>query len=70
MPTQPYRFRRCPQCRATFAAGELRPLRLGGGHWHQRGGSLRRCPECGYVAFTQRFGVVGNMERIRYSALN
>lgn len=53
-----YRFRRCPQCRAVFPGGELKPLRFGGGHYHKRGGSLRRCPRCGHVAFTQSFPVV------------
>ena len=55
-----WRFRQCPQCRATFAAGELRPLRYGAGHWHQKGGSLRRCPRCGFVGFTQDFGIVSD----------
>lgn len=50
-----YRFRRCPSCRAVFPGGELKPLRFGPGHWHERGGSLRRCPKCGHVGFTQQF---------------
>ncbi len=53
-----YRFRKCPNCRATFPAGELKPLRYGAGHYHQQGGSLRRCPKCGRTGFTQSFPVV------------
>lgn len=60
MPPEPYRYRRCPQCRSVFPAGHLKVLRLGQGHWHSRGGSLRRCPFCDHVAFTQRFAVVGD----------
>jgi hypothetical protein len=66
-----WRYRRCPECRATFPAGELRPLRYGEGHWHKQGGSLRRCPRCGFVAFTQRFAVVADKRPpASYSMLN
>lgn len=53
-----WRYRRCPSCGGVFPGGDLRPLRLGEGHWHRRGGSLRRCPQCGHVDFTQGFAVV------------
>lgn len=56
--TGPYRYRRCPSCRGVFPAGELRPLRFGAGHWHSKGGSLRRCPKCGKTGFTQSFPTV------------
>lgn len=52
------RFRRCPLCHSVFPGGELKPLRYGEGHWHERGGSLRRCPKCGHKGFTQDFKVV------------
>jgi len=60
MPDKPYRYRRCPQCRAVFPAGQLGVLRYGAGNWRKRGGALRRCAECGHVAFTQDFGVVSD----------
>jgi ribosomal protein S27AE len=53
-----YRHRRCLSCGAVFPAGELKPLRYGGGHWHGRGGSRRKCPNCGRVGFTQEFPIV------------
>src|SRR3972149_11456905 len=53
-----YRFRRCRSCGSVFPGGQLEVLRLGSGHWHQRGGSLRRCPRCGRTGFTQDFPVV------------
>ena len=65
-----WRYRRCPECRAAFPAGELRPLRVGAGHWHKRGGSLRRCPRCAHVGFTQVFVVVSDKRRVSYEALN
>ena len=70
MPSAPYRYRRCPECRATFPGGQLRPLRYGEGHWHSKGGSLRKCPNCSFVSFTQRFSLVGGVGRARYSGMN
>jgi len=58
MSTRPYRFRKCQRCGDTFPAGELKPTRLGTGHWHKQGGSLRRCPSCGHVDFTGEFPIV------------
>lgn len=52
-----YRYRTCKKCGSEFPAGELRPLRYGAGHWHSRGGSLRECPRCGYIGFTQDFPI-------------
>jgi uncharacterized Zn finger protein len=67
----PYRYRRCPECRATFPAGELRVLRYGAGHYHKKGGSLRRCPECGHTGFTQAFVVVADKRQaVSYGMLN
>ncbi len=54
----PYRYRKCPSCGATFPGGELKPVRFGAGHWHEKGGSLRRCPRCGHKGFTQDFKIV------------
>lgn len=53
-----YRYRHCPHCGSVFPGGQLRPLRFGEGHWHKRGGSRRRCPNCGAVGFTQDFPIV------------
>lgn len=53
-----YRYRRCPHCHSVFPGGDLKPLRYGRGHYHQKGGSLRRCPKCGYKGFTQGFAIV------------
>jgi ribosomal protein L34E len=53
-----YRYRRCKHCHATFPGGQLKPLRYGEGHYHKRGGSLRKCPNCGKVGVTQDFPVV------------
>jgi len=51
-------LRSCPVCDSMFPAGKLRVLRYGGGHYHQHGGSLRRCPNCGHKGFTQDFKIV------------
>ena len=51
-------LRRCRECGAVFPAGQLRVLRYGAGHYHDKGGSLRRCPSCGHKGFTQDFPVV------------
>ncbi len=53
-----YRYRRCPRCLSVFPGGQLRVLRYGEGHYHKRGGSLRRCPNCGHKGFTQDFKLV------------
>lgn len=58
MAREVYRYRQCPKCKRTFPAGKLRVLRYGLGHYHERGGSLRKCPYCGRVGFTQDFKVV------------
>ncbi|MBI4332368.1 MAG: hypothetical protein HY673_13930 [Chloroflexi bacterium] len=52
------RYRSCPKCHAVFPGGQLKPLRYGPGHYHKRGGSLRRCPKCGKTGFTQDFPIV------------
>ena len=53
-----YRYRKCPNCHSVFPGGQLKPLRYGEGHYHKKGGSLRRCPNCGRTGFTQQFVVV------------
>jgi len=73
MPTEPYRYRRCPECRSVIAGGDLKPLRYGEGNWRKRGGGLRRCPQCGHIGFTQAFVVVEDkrrQQRLDYGALN
>jgi len=59
----PHRFRRCPQCQEVLRGGQLKPLRYGERHWHDRGGSLRRCPVCGWIGFTQDFRLVHKAKR-------
>jgi len=56
---RPWRYRRCLEI---FPASALRVLRLGSGHWRDRGYSLRECPECGFVAQTRYFPVVRGAE--------
>ena len=58
MARKPWRFRECLSCHAVFAGGQLRPVQFGGGHWHQEGGSLRRCPNCGHQGVTQDFPII------------
>ncbi|MBI2916483.1 MAG: hypothetical protein HYY01_00670 [Chloroflexi bacterium] len=53
-----YSWRRCPRCRSVYPGGRFSVLRYGASHYHQQGSSLRKCPACGYVAFTQKFVVV------------
>lgn len=55
-----WRYRRCPACLSVFPGGQLRPVRYGASHWHEKGGSLRRCPSCGYVIWTSKFEVVAD----------
>jgi len=55
MANKVYRYRRCPKCLGIFPAGQLKIVNYHGNHYHTRGGSLRRCPKCGKVAFTQDF---------------
>lgn len=52
----PWRYRRCPNCRQVFAAGQL--IYLDEGPAWQYGGSLRRRPECGFEGRTADFPVV------------
>jgi len=52
-----WRFRRCPSCRQTFAAGELRAVGRFRGGWRS-GSMLRACPACGHRARTREFLVV------------
>ena len=58
MARQPWCFRQYPSCHTTFPGGQLRPVRFGGGHWHQEGVSLRECPNYGHQGVTQYFPVV------------
>lgn len=37
-----------PDCGAIMRGGQLRSVRYGEGHWHERSGSLRKCPRCGH----------------------
>lgn len=46
-----------------FPASALRVLRLGTGHWREKGFSLRKCPACGHVAQTRHFPVVNQGEQ-------
>jgi len=57
-----YRYRRCPVCRKVMPAGELGIVNYHGSHWHDKGGSMRRCPGCGYTGFTQDFEVVERVD--------
>jgi len=66
-----WRYRRCPECRSVFPGGDLKPLRYGAGNWRKTGGGLRRCPECSFVGFTQRFVVVeGKRQTVSYAGMN
>jgi len=65
-----WRYRRCSRCGSVFPAGQLAPLRLGSGHWHKKGGSLRRCPSCNVVGFTSQFPVVREQHHVSYAGLN
>jgi hypothetical protein len=57
-----HRFRKCPKCKQEFPAGKLRVCNpYHGQHYHKVGGSLRRCPHCGKVGFTQDFKIVGGV---------
>ncbi len=56
MAKEVYRYRRCRHCGATFPGGQLKPLRYGEGHYHKRGGSLRRCPNCGHSVVVNGLG--------------
>lgn len=58
MAREVYRYRKCPRCKRTFPAGKFKILNYHGTHYHQRGGSMRKCPGCGLVSFTQTFKVV------------
>jgi hypothetical protein len=53
-----YRYRQCPVCRKVMPAGEFGIVNYHGAHWHDKGGSMRRCSGCGYTGFTQDFKVV------------
>jgi hypothetical protein len=64
-----WRYRRCPECRATFPGGQLKPLRYGVA-WRKKGGGLRRCPECGHTGFTQDFKVVREQHHVSYAGMN
>ena len=61
-----YRFRECPGCHKVMPAGELRIINYHGRHWHGKGGSMRRCPACGKVDFTQAFRVVERIDADKY----
>lgn len=59
MAGQVYRWRKCPKCDRTFPAGKLKVCNpYHGHHYHKVGGSLRKCPYCGKVGFTQQFSIV------------
>ena len=62
------RSRRCPKCRATFPAGDIRPV-YGAGGRRKRAGGLRRCPACGFTGFAQAFPVASE-KPISYAGLN
>ncbi len=53
-----YRYRVCPSCHKVMPAGELKIINYHGVHWHDKGGSKRKCPYCGHVDFTQGFKVI------------
>ena len=52
-----FRYRQCPVCHKVMPAGELKIINYYGTHWHSEGGSMRKCPYCGHVDFTQGFKV-------------
>ena len=52
-----WRWRRCPNCRGVYAAGDYAPVRFGRS-WQERGEMFRRCPGCGAVRRTATFKVV------------
>jgi len=47
-------------------AGELGIINYHGTHWHDKGGSMRKCPHCGHVAFTQQFKLYEPVDRDKY----
>jgi len=57
-----YRYRQCPDCGQVMPAGEVQIINYHGDHWHDKGGSMRKCPYCGHVDFTQAFKVVERVD--------
>jgi len=61
-----YRYRQCPACKKIMPAGELKIINYYGSHWHNKGGSMRKCSYCGHVDFTQAFKVIERVDQDKY----
>lgn len=55
-PLTAWRFRRCPGCKTTRAAGEYRVVGRNRSGWKARGSGIRyRCPDCGHEDWVNKF---------------